>query len=114
MKKNLILSFVLLLTAFVNTAQAIESCDIRFKPLYKDIQVFKQTEKIIADNGVVGYHLHQELKSLKAITLSVQEKVHSIEVSFVNCDMDLNEADQLDIDMIVEAILKSKNPLDTN
>lgn len=113
MKKKLAIVLGMIASPLFHSALAIESCDIRFKPLYKDILIYKQTEKITENEGVIRYTLHKELESMKKIKLSLKEKVHSIETSFAQCDMELNEDDQLEIDMTVEAVQKSMNPLDT-
>ena len=113
MKKVIALSVISLSTLFTSV-HASEACESRFKGLYKEIQIYNQTEKISEGDGLVGNRLENELKFLKSKNMSLKDKVYVIETSFAKCDMELTEQDNTDINMEVEALLKSKNPLITD
>ncbi len=110
MKKVIALSVISLSTLFTSV-HASEACESRFKGLYKEIQIYNQTEKISQGDGLVGNRLETELKFLKTQNMSLKDKVHAIETGFARCDMELTEQDDTDIAIEVEALLKMKNPL---
>lgn len=106
--------FVLLLIAAIlvigSFSQAAEECHSGAKTLYKDIQIFNQTEKLMPDEGIIGERLELDLSRIKYHG-SVKEKVHMLETGFAKCDVNLNTDDELEIAITVEAIKKMKNPL---
>ena len=106
--------FVLLLVAAIlvigSFAQAIEECHAGAKPLYKDIQIYNQTEKIMPQEGLIGERLEMDLSRI-TYNGSLKEKVQMLETGFAKCDVNLNSDDELEIALAVEAILKMKNPL---
>ncbi len=108
--KKIITSFTIGLTLLASSAHAIEVCESGFKNLYKDIQIYKQTEKISPGDGLVGNRLQIELKFLRSQKMSLLEKISALETGFARCDMQLNAQDELDIQMANDELLKAKNP----
>lgn len=113
MKQTFIAGLISLTTVF-SSANAIEACDTHFKTLYKEIQIFNQTEKISEGDGLVGYQLQAELKSMKSQRLSLKEKIQGLETGFAHCEMPLTDQDESEIKMATEELLKAKNPLITD
>ncbi len=109
MKKIVAASLITLSTLFT-AAHAIDACETRFKGLYKDILIYNETEKISEGDGIIGDKLIVELKDMKMQSMSTKEKVHAIESSFVQCDMELDPTDEAEILMNKEAMLKARNP----
>ena len=109
--KNLILTAVMVLAA--SSSQAMEECSRGAKSLYKDIQIFNQTEKLMPNKGLVGDRLAYDLASVRTED-SINAKVQALLTGFARCEVNLNADDELDIMMTVEAVKKMKNPLITD
>lgn len=105
-----ILFSIMLGTLKAHAAAPYGQCSSGSKNLYMDIQIYNQTEKFSADNGFVGEKLESELKKLRMNQLSLKEKVHSLETSFVNCDIGLSEDDELAIEVDVDMFKKGNSP----
>lgn len=110
--KKLILATVMVLTAAAS-AQAMEECSRGAKSLYKDIQIFNQTEKLMPNEGLVGDRLAKDLASVR-MEDSINSKVQALLAGFARCEVNLDADDELEILMTVEAVKKMKNPLITD
>lgn len=110
--KKIIAATIISLSTLFSAAHATEACESQFKGLYKDIQIYNETEKISEGDGLIGSRLQVELKYSKGSEgLSLKEKIHELETGFAKCSIQLNEDDKLEISMAKEALLKAKNPL---
>jgi hypothetical protein len=88
-----------------------EDCDRGSKKLYIEIQVYKQTNKILPSEAIIGDTLKQNLNLLKHMSnTTTQEKVHLLESSFARCFVDLSSDEELAIQMDVEMFKKGNQP----
>ena len=110
--KNLILATVMVLAA-ASSSQAMEECSRGAKSLYKDIQIFNQTEKLMPNEGLVGDRLAKDLASVR-MEDSIDAKVQALLAGFARCEVNLDADDELEILMTVEAVKTMKNPLITD
>ncbi len=109
--KNLILVTIMVLAT--SSSQATEECSRGAKSLYKDIQIFNQTEKLMPNEGLVGDRLAKDLASVR-MEGSTSTKVQALLTGFARCEVNLDADDELEIMMTVEAVKKMKNPLITD
>lgn len=110
--KNLIFTTLVILAA-TTSAHALEECSRGAKSLYKDIQIYNQTEKLMPNEGLVGDRLAKDLVSLR-MEDSIKGKVQALETGFARCEVYLDSDDELEIMVNVEAAKKMKNPLITD
>ncbi len=109
MKKSILFLVATVLSAG-SILQASEFCDASSHPLYKEIQIYNQTEKIQPDEGLVGDVLSKNLARLR-FNGSTKQKVMALETSFAKCVVMLSAEDEQEIDMAVETVQKMENPL---
>ena len=109
MKKTLTCLIATILTAG-SISQAVELCDPNSNPLYKDIMIYNETEKILPDEGLIGEDLNQSL-SRRAYDGTIKEKVMSVETGFAKCVVMLTAEEEEDIVMAIETAQRMKNPL---
>lgn len=90
----------------VLTAQAqIEDCNSSAKGLYKDIVVYRETEKIKPTKGFVGSRLKYDLSFMKNSNLSLQDKIQSLETGFARCYVRLSQAEELSLLALIDSAL---------
>ena len=109
MKKS-ILSLVAAILTAGSISQAAQYCEPSSNPLYKDILIYNQTEKLQPDDGLIGEHLNKNLARLH-YNGSVKEKVMALETGFAKCIVMLTADDEQDIEMAIETVKKMQNPL---
>ena len=109
--KKIVAATLITLSTLFSAAHAIDACEPRFKGLYKDIMIYNETEKISEGDGLIGDKLKVELNVMKNQLMATKDKVHAIESSFAQCDMELDATDEAEILISKEALLKAKNPL---
>lgn len=114
MKKQFAFLILISCIGFQVSAQGLEECSKESKPLYMDILVYNKTEKMLKNDGLIGENLRQQLEMQASSALSIQEKVHSSEASFAQCNVPLTEDDMLAIDNEADTYLKMKSPLITD
>ncbi len=111
--KRIILATILASFATSAALAQQEACEKSSRQLYKEIIVFSATEQMKPDEGFVGKRLDHDLKLLKNSSLSLVEKVHSLEAGFAKCFVDLSHEEVAQIQSDIELFSKSKNPLIT-
>ncbi len=111
MKKIILLAAVIVFS-IASTSQALEECSRGARSLYKDIQIYKQTEQLMPNEGLIGDRLAKDLSTLR-MEDSLSAKVQSLETTFSKCDVYLEADDETEIMMTVEAMKKMKSPLIT-
>ncbi len=109
MKKTLMCLAATILTAG-SISQAVELCDPNSNPLYKEIMIYNETEKIMPDEGLIGENLNQSL-SRRAYDGTTKQRVMSVETGFAKCVVMLTADEEEDIVMAVETVQRMKNPL---
>lgn len=97
-----IVVLVFLAAGALSQAQ-VEDCSNSAKPLYKEIQIYKETEKVSPTKGFIGARLQFDLSLFKDSNLTLKEKVHSIETGFAKCNVRISEEEQTQLDLVIEA-----------
>lgn len=109
MKKTLMCLVATILTAG-SISHAVDLCDPNSNPLYKDIMIYNETEKILPDEGLIGDDLNQSL-SRRAYEGTTKHRVMALETGFAKCVVMLTAEEEEDIQMAIETARRMKNPL---
>ncbi len=108
--KMLMLLVTFAFSAFVQAQ--VDDCSDSSKGLYKDIQIYRATEKISPANGTVKPRLQYDLNLLISSNLTLAEKVQSLEAGFAKCNINLTSEEQLLLqDEINDSVAEVKESL---
>ena len=100
------LKFIVFMMAAIMTqaafSQEIPDCEESAKPLYKDILIYRATEKLKPGSGIVGARLQADIGLIRT-EMSLSDKVHSIETGFVKCYLRFSALEEQQIDKEIQA-----------